>query len=385
MEDPSAISHDIHSVGLDGKIKGFPFHFTAHGMGELISLFERFKNNPWLRRRMGAREQWGDKRQVYPPAHRVGAGRGRCRSRGRGRTGFGHVIEEQEDVLDFASFEEGEEEEPSVFGLEDCQPGQPDQWTEEVESAGILKYFFGESIEFMQTTRVPSGVSEPVCSNQSKTAKENLNASDWKCDSGGDLELTVSSGRPIRVVGHILTEYLGCVAATGSDLMYVQIKLQNGLVACLEDSGASMRIMSLNLCKKLKLEDQLEKEQRNVLGFNNACSETVGKVRVKVTLGKKTKEVPFFVLSSPVKCILGKPKFADFNLMIDLVSNRLVNRGDMSWIRCSAETGGDSNHIYGCLHVHHNWSFRVCCRGFCTRSSGHSRMFVQSAEQKKQL
>lgn len=49
-EGSFTISQNIHSVGLDGEIKGSPFEFTAYSMGELLSFHGIFKDNSWLRR-----------------------------------------------------------------------------------------------------------------------------------------------------------------------------------------------------------------------------------------------------------------------------------------------------------------------------------------------
>lgn len=64
------------------------------------------------------------------------------------------------------------------------------------------------------------------------------------------------------MTGYEISGKLDHVVVAASDPMYVLIKMQNGSIVCLVDSRASMSIMSMELCKKLKLEDQLESEQR---------------------------------------------------------------------------------------------------------------------------
>lgn len=50
-------------------------------------------------------------------------------------------MEEQEEVLDFVGFDEGDEEEAGVFLVEGCLPGQSDRWKEEENIEDILKSF----------------------------------------------------------------------------------------------------------------------------------------------------------------------------------------------------------------------------------------------------
>lgn len=91
---------------------------------------------------------------------------------------------------------------------------------------------------------------QPDC-NESTEEKAGSSGNQLACNIG----VVQGSKGSLGMLGPVSEHKQECAVTTCNDLMYMPYKIRNGYVSCLVDSGASTIIMSLETCKKLKLED----------------------------------------------------------------------------------------------------------------------------------